>query len=123
MGEVSAESVPMQIAIGESEAELDAALALAAGINEGLFAHQPVTLAHRVRYRRNAALAARLGLRAVDRLFDLGGAQGLAEAGALQRHWRDAHAIAHHFALSLVGFQNAGRIALGLGPAPGDPLY
>ncbi|HUB96059.1 MAG TPA: acyl-CoA dehydrogenase family protein [Stellaceae bacterium] len=123
MGEVVAEAAPMQVAIGESQAEIEAAVALAERINEALFANQPVTLEHRVRYRRNATAAARLALRAVDRLFDLGGAQGLAEAGALQRHWRDAHAIAHHFALSTVGFQNSGRIALGLGPAPGDPLY
>ncbi len=82
-----------------------------------------MTLEHRVRYRRNAGLAARLGLRAIDRLFDIAGAQGLTEAGALQRHWRDAHAIAHHYALGAVGFQNAGRLALGLGMTPGDALF
>jgi len=122
-GEKSAEGVPMQLAIGESLAELDAAIALCERNNEGLFAEQPVTLEHRVRYRRNAGLAAKLGLRAVDRLFDLGGAQGLTETNALQRHWRDAHAIAHHYALSAVGFQNSGRLALGLGMAPGDTLF
>jgi hypothetical protein len=42
---------------------------------------------------------------------------------ALQRHWRDAHAISHHYALAGVAFQNAGRLALGLGMTPGDPLY
>jgi 3-hydroxy-9,10-secoandrosta-1,3,5(10)-triene-9,17-dione monooxygenase len=122
-GEKSAEAVPMQLAIGESLADLDAAVALAERINEGLFAEQPVTLEHRVRYRRNATLAARLGLRAVDRLFDIAGAQGLTETGALPRHWRDAHAIAHHYALGTVGFQNAGRLALGLGMTPGDALF
>ncbi len=122
-GGKSAEGAPMQVAIGESLAELDAAVALAAGINEALFAAQPVTLEHRVRYRRNAKLAARLALGAVDRLFDLAGAQGLTEFNALQRHWRDAHAIAHHYALASVAFQNAGRLSLGLGVTPGDPLY
>ena len=122
-GEKSAEGVPLQMAIGEALAELDAAIALAERNNEGLFAEQPVTLEHRVRYRRNAGLAARLGLRAVDRLFDLAGAQGLTEASALQRHWRDAHAIAHHYALGAVGFQNSGRFALGLGMTPGDTLF
>ena len=122
-GAKSAELAPMQVAIGESLAELDAAVTLAAGINAGLFAEQPVTLDHRVRYRRNATLAARLALGAVDRLFDLAGAQGLTEMNALQRHWRDAHAIAHHYAFAGVAFQNAGRLALGLGMTPGDPLY
>ncbi len=122
-GEKAADAVPTQLAIGESLADLDAAFALAERINECLFAEQPVTLEHRVRYRRNAGLAARLGLRAIDRLFDIAGAQGLTEAGALQRHWRDAHAIAHHYALGAVGFQNAGRLALGLGMTPGDALF
>jgi 3-hydroxy-9,10-secoandrosta-1,3,5(10)-triene-9,17-dione monooxygenase len=122
-GDKTAENAPMQMAIGESLAELDAAVALVERINVGLFAERPVTLEHRVRYRRNAALAARLSLGAIDRLFDLAGAQGLTENGALQRHWRDAHAIAHHYALGTMGFQNSGRLALGLGMTPGDPLY
>jgi 3-hydroxy-9,10-secoandrosta-1,3,5(10)-triene-9,17-dione monooxygenase len=122
-GGKSADVTPIQFAIGESLAELDAAITLAERINERLFAEQPVTLEHRVRYRRNATLAARLALSSVDRLFDLAGAQGLTELGALQRHWRDAHAIAHHYALGNVAFQNSGRLALGLGMAPGDPLY
>ncbi len=122
-GEKVAESAPMQIAIGESLAELDAAFALAERVNEVLFAEQPLTLEHRVRHRRNATAAARLALNAVDRLFDLAGAQGLTETGALQRHWRDAHAIAHHYGFNSVSFQNSGRLSLGLGMTPGDALY
>jgi 3-hydroxy-9,10-secoandrosta-1,3,5(10)-triene-9,17-dione monooxygenase len=122
-GEKSADSGPIQNAIGESLSDLDAAFALAERINEQLFAVQPVTLDHRVRYRRNATAAARLALRAIDRLFDIAGAQGLTEAAALQRHWRDAHAIAHHYALGGVAFQNAGRLALGLPMTAGDPLF
>jgi uncharacterized membrane protein YccC len=47
----------------------------------------------------------------------------LTETSPLQRHWRDAHAISHHFAFNSLAFQNAGRMALGLGMSPGDPLY
>ena len=43
-GEKVAEGGPMQIAIGESLAELDAAFALAERVNEVLFAEQPMTL-------------------------------------------------------------------------------
>ncbi len=79
-----------------------------------LFDEQPIGLEQRVRNRRNATMAGRLALRALDFfLFDIAGAQGLTEAGALQRQWRDAHAIAHHYALAGVAFQNAGRHALG----------
>jgi 3-hydroxy-9,10-secoandrosta-1,3,5(10)-triene-9,17-dione monooxygenase len=123
MGDKVAEGAPMQIAIGESLADLDAAFALAERVNESLFANQPIALEHRVSHRRNATLASRLALQAVDRLFDLAGAQGLTETGALQRHWRDAHAITHHYALNNVAFQNSGRLALGLGMTPGDTLY
>lgn len=122
-GEKVAEGGPMQIAIGESLAELDAAFALAERVNEVLFAEQPMTLEHRVRHRRNATAASRLALRAVDRLFDLAGAQGLTETNALQRHWRDAHAMAHHYGFNSVAFQNSGRLSLGLGMTPGDGLY
>ena len=122
-GEKVAEGGPMQIAIGESLAELDAAFALAERVNEVLFAEQPMTLQHRVRHRRNVTAASRLALRAVDRLFDLGGAQGLTETGALQRHWRDAHAMAHHYGFNGISFQNSGRLSLGLGMTPGDALY
>jgi len=122
-GGKAAEDAAMQIAIGESLADLDAAFALAERANELLFAGEPIMLEHRVKNRRNATLAARLALRAIDRLFDIAGAQGLTETGALQRHWRDAHAIAHHYALGGVAFQNAGRLALGLGMTPGDPLF
>src|SRR5262249_20579221 len=59
-GDRSAEAAPIQTALGETLAELDAAVALAERVNEGLFAHQPVTLAHRVRYRSTVAAAARL---------------------------------------------------------------
>jgi 3-hydroxy-9,10-secoandrosta-1,3,5(10)-triene-9,17-dione monooxygenase len=122
-GEKSADVGHIQMAIGESLADLDAAYALAERINRAIFEEQPLGLEHRVRARRNATMAARLSLQAVDRLFNLSGAQGLTERGALQRHWRDAHAISNHFALSPIGFQNAGRLALGLGMMPGDPLY
>lgn len=122
-GEKSAESVPVQIAVGESLADLEAAFALGARINEAIFAGAPLAFEHRVKARRNAARAAQLALGAIDRLFNLSGAQGLTERSALQRHWRDAHAIANHFALSVVGLQNAGRFALGLGMTPGDALY
>jgi 3-hydroxy-9,10-secoandrosta-1,3,5(10)-triene-9,17-dione monooxygenase len=122
-GEKSAESGSIQNAIGESLAELDAAYLLVERCNDVLFTEQPIKLEQRVRNRRNATMAGRLGLRAIDRLFDLAGAQGLTDAGALQRQWRDAHAIAHHYALAGVAFQNAGRLAMGLDMSPSDQLW
>jgi len=122
-GDKAAEGGSIQMALGESLAELDAATALAEGVNNRIFAEQPLTLDHRVRHRRNATAGSRLALHAIDRLFNLAGAQGLTETGALQRHWRDAHAIANHYAFSSVAFQNSGRLALGMGMTPGDMLF
>jgi 3-hydroxy-9,10-secoandrosta-1,3,5(10)-triene-9,17-dione monooxygenase len=122
-GEKSADSGPIQIAIGESLADLDAAYALAERVNGAIFAGEPLGLGDRVRARRNVTAAARFAVQAVDRLMNLSGAQGLTERGALQRHWRDAHAMSNHFGFNLIAFQNAGRHALGLGMTPGDPLY
>jgi 3-hydroxy-9,10-secoandrosta-1,3,5(10)-triene-9,17-dione monooxygenase len=122
-GDKAAEASAIQTAIGESLADLDAAAALVEAINAAIFAGRPLTLAHRVRHRRNVTAGSRLALGAIDRLFNLAGAQGLTESGALQRHWRDAHAIANHYAFNSVAFQNSGRMALGLGMTPGDMLF
>jgi len=47
----------------------------------------------------------------------------LTETSALQRHWRDAHAMAHHYGFNSIAFQNSGRLSLGLDMTPGDNLY
>jgi alkylation response protein AidB-like acyl-CoA dehydrogenase len=57
---------------------------------------------------------------AVDRLFGLSGAHGLLGNHAIQRHWRDLHAICHHAQWSAPAIEIAGRDALGLSPLPSD---
>ena len=71
----------------------------------------------RARYRRDKAFVARLCVRAVDRLFEGGGARAILDADPIQRCHRDAHGASHHAALSwdLVAEQ-FGRQALGLPP-------
>src|SRR5262249_17856001 len=51
-------------------------------------------------YRRDKAFVARLCVRAVDRLFEGGGARAIVEPDPLQRVHRDAHGASHHLALS-----------------------
>lgn len=112
-----AEAAPVQIRIGEAQAGIDGAYTILENLNRILHDEAPVTLAHRIRAKRDFVFAAKLLAGAVDTLFDIGGARGLNEDNALQRAWRDTHAIANHLVLNPdVMYQNAGRAALGLQP-------
>ena len=72
-------------------------------------------MARRVAYRRDGAFAVNLCTEAVNILFKASGAGGLARAGAMQRQFREAHAIDSHIAFSFdAAGANYGRVALGL---------
>jgi alkylation response protein AidB-like acyl-CoA dehydrogenase len=121
-----AERTPVQIALTETAAEIDAAeLLLARCIDRSA---DPDTLDYRARVtcRRDANVASRLLIRAIDRLQLVGAARGLMHDNPLQRAWRDAHAAAAHilFAFDGVG-ERYGRLELGLEPPPPqrDPYF
>jgi 3-hydroxy-9,10-secoandrosta-1,3,5(10)-triene-9,17-dione monooxygenase len=66
-------------------------------------------------FRRDGAFAVNLCTEAVSLLFAASGARGLFTTGALQRQFRDAHAINSHIAFNFdVAGTNYGRVALGL---------
>lgn len=119
-----AERPTAQLRLAEAGAEIDSAQALLRATCD-----EAETLAReerlpgdeeRFRWRRNTAYAAQLCVRAVERLYPLGGATGLDEQSVFQRHFRDVHAIAAHIALSWdVQATSYGTVALG-GGAP-DP--
>ena len=118
-GSKVAESPLLQVRIGESAAEIDAAYAILEKINRGLLSGELATPAAAARVGRDFGFCARLMVRAVDRLFEVAGARGLSEGSPLGRHWRDIHAMANHVALNCESlFQAFGRQALGL-PSPG----
>ncbi|WP_027578951.1 acyl-CoA dehydrogenase family protein [Bradyrhizobium sp. Ai1a-2] len=72
-------------------------------------------IAEKTRYRRDGAFSVNLCTEAVGLLFTASGARGLYTAGALQRQFRDAHAINAHIAFSFdAAGTNYGRVALGL---------
>jgi len=59
---------------------------------------------------------------AIDRLFASSGGGALQETNAMQRFWRDVHAIQAHAGLNWSSHaQNYGSIALGLGPTVQRP--
>src|ERR1700704_2959853 len=76
--------------------------------------HVPDTAA-KTRLRRDGAYSVNLCTEAVSLLFAASGARGLYTTGALQRQFRDAHAINSHIAFNFdSAATNYGRVALGL---------
>ena len=72
-------------------------------------------LVEKTKYRRDGAYAVNLCTEAVSLLFAASGARGLYTTGALQRQFRDAHAINAHIAFSFdAAGTNYGRVALDL---------
>jgi 3-hydroxy-9,10-secoandrosta-1,3,5(10)-triene-9,17-dione monooxygenase len=110
----------MQTAIGQSKAEIDLAYLVTEKLSATVFLGGRVSRVDAVRHRRDFLLIHQLLERAVDRLFGLSGAHAIHGENAMQRHWRDLHAIGHHAAWSAPAMLIAGRDALGLPPLPGD---
>ncbi len=108
-----------QIKIAEASAKIDAARLIMrstciAAMADARRGHIP-DVAAKTRMRRDGAFAVNLCTEAVSLLFAASGARGLSTSGALQRQFRDAHAINSHIAFNFdAAGTNYGRVALGL---------
>jgi 3-hydroxy-9,10-secoandrosta-1,3,5(10)-triene-9,17-dione monooxygenase len=108
-----------QIKIAQASAKIDAArLIMRATCIDAMAdarrGHIP-DMAAKTKARRDGAYAVNLCTEAVSLLFSASGARGLFTSGALQRQFRDAHAINSHIAFSFdAAGTNYGRVALGL---------
>lgn len=112
----------VQYRIAEAGAEVAAAYALMDRNREEIIrdarADRLPSMADRARYRRDNAYAAKLCVQAVDRIYPITGGRGITETNAVNRAWRDVHAISHHIALTWdVVAGTAGALAVG---APND---
>ncbi len=112
-----------QMRLAESAAEIDAARMMIMDachrMDDDAAAGVMPDEAVRVRYRRNAAYAVRLCKRAVDRLFEASGGNGLRDDAPLQRAFRDLHAVSAHAILSWdSAAEIAGRNMVGLELGP-----
>jgi 3-hydroxy-9,10-secoandrosta-1,3,5(10)-triene-9,17-dione monooxygenase len=108
-----------QIKIAEASAKIDAARLImrATCINAMADARRGDVpdIAAKTRLRRDGAYSVNLCTDAVSLLFAASGARGLSMSGALQRQFRDAHAINAHLAFNFdAAGTNYGRVALGL---------
>jgi 3-hydroxy-9,10-secoandrosta-1,3,5(10)-triene-9,17-dione monooxygenase len=108
-----------QIKIAEASAKIDAArLIMRSTCIEAMAdarrGHFP-DIAAKTKTRRDGAFAVNLCTEAVSLLFAASGARGLFTSAALQRQFRDAHAINSHLAFNFdAAGTNYGRVALGL---------
>lgn len=108
-----------QIKVAEASAKIDAARLIMRrtcidAMADARRGYIPA-MAEKTRYRRDGAYAVNLCTEAVSLLFAASGARGLYTSGALQRQFRDAHAINSHIAFNFdVAGTNYGRVALDL---------
>jgi 3-hydroxy-9,10-secoandrosta-1,3,5(10)-triene-9,17-dione monooxygenase len=108
-----------QIKIAEASAKIDAArLIMRSNCIDAMAdagrGHVP-DIPAKTRLRRDGAFSVNLCTEAVSLLFAASGARGLTMTGALQRQFRDAHAINSHLAFNFdAAGTNYGRVALGL---------
>lgn len=113
-----------QIKVAEASAKIDAARLIMrrtciAAMADAQRGYVP-TMAEKVKCRRDGAYSVNLCTEAVSLLFAASGARGLYTAGALQRQFRDAHAINAHIAFNFdAAGTNYGRVMLDL---PSDNL-
>lgn len=108
-----------QIKIAEASAKIDAArlimrtncLDVLAEVRRG----DIPSIRAKTKLRRDGAFAVNLCTEAVSLLFAASGARSLFTSGALQRQFRDAHAVNSHLAFNFdAAGTNYGRVALGL---------
>jgi 3-hydroxy-9,10-secoandrosta-1,3,5(10)-triene-9,17-dione monooxygenase len=108
-----------QIKVAEASAKIDASrlimrrtcIEAMADARRGVIPH----MAEKTKYRRDGAYSVNLCTEAVSLLFSASGARGLYTTGALQRQFRDAHAINAHIAFNFdAAGTNYGRVALDL---------
>ena len=108
-----------QIKIAEASSKIDAARLIMRStcieaMAEARRGYIP-DIAAKTRRRRDGAYSVNLCTEAVSLLFAASGARGLYTSGALQRQFRDAHAINSHIAFNFdAAGTNYGRVALGL---------
>ena len=108
-----------QIKIAEASAKIDTARLLMRtncidAMADARRGHVP-DLAGKTRLRRDGAFSVNLCTEAVSLLFAAAGARSLFTSGALQRQFRDAHAVNSHLAFNFdAAGTNYGRVALGL---------
>jgi len=117
-----AQSPQAQARAGEAQVRIDAALALLMTdlipLEAKVRAGEDLTVAERIRVRRDIGFAARQAADAVNMLFEGAGAASAASDMPIQRYWRDINAAARHASLDVQAIYGlVGQQCFGLEPA------
>jgi 3-hydroxy-9,10-secoandrosta-1,3,5(10)-triene-9,17-dione monooxygenase len=120
-----AQHVPVQIAVAEISAQIDAAELLARRcLATARQNYTGMTMETRILLRRDFTYAMRQLRSAMDSLIKISGSSGLMDDNPVQRCWRDVHAISSHVVMSWdVPAENFGRTELGLGRNEAYPAF
>ena len=112
---------PVQSRLAEACASLDAATLLinrdTTQVEQMAMSGIKITVAQRIRNRRDHAYATKLAQQGIDGLFSAVGGAGLSLDQPLQRMWRDGNAISKHISLNWDAVSSmVGQHMLGLEP-------
>lgn len=111
--------------LGVADAELRAARALLADTAGSAWdvavGGRPPTLAERADQRGAAAWVTARAAGVADSAYRLAGGSAVYADGALQRRWRDIHAVTQHFVLKDGTFTSCGAVLVGADP--GVPVF
>jgi alkylation response protein AidB-like acyl-CoA dehydrogenase len=98
------EFATVQLRVAEAAASVEAAelilLTDMRNMTAKLYAGEEITVADRIRCRRNQAYVTRLAVQAIESLNAATGGYGLHLSNPIQRAWRDANAVARHVSLN-----------------------
>jgi len=122
-GESVAEQVPVQVKVGESVAEINAANAVVDNMCNWLHdlgsGGKPLPPMGALTIRRNLAFASRLCLDAASRLSGMMGVSGQTGRNPVQRHFRDCRTISTHGGIQWeASMAPTGQVMLGVSPEP-----
>jgi 3-hydroxy-9,10-secoandrosta-1,3,5(10)-triene-9,17-dione monooxygenase len=95
----------VQLRVGVAGAKIDAArlvlrndcIEAEAAIQSG----REISVEEKLRHKRNAAMAVKFSMEAIDGLQEMAGANGIYQKGPLERIFRDARAAAAHIHFSV----------------------
>ena len=117
------ERAGVQIDVARARGLVDGARAHVTSIASEVFARvrggATPSVDDQVRLRLAYVTAAEHFARAVDLVRNAAGMNAILLGSALERCWRDAHAVTQHVAISPTHLERLGRITLGLEPGPG----
>jgi alkylation response protein AidB-like acyl-CoA dehydrogenase len=113
-----------QISVAQAEALLGSARAYFYEAIEEMWetvqAGDPATMEQRVKLRLASLQAVQASAQAVDLMYNTGGGTSVYDRSPLSRCFRDVHATTQHAAVAAEGFEDAGRVLLGV---PTNSVY